>query len=106
MPNDQKLLQETYRLTKENNLLLRRMRRSAFWGRLFTLIFYAALLLAPIWFYWHYLNGTVQNLLAAYDRVEGTGTQAESEYQQFQQALQNFQQKLQGAAATSTPAQQ
>ncbi len=102
MPDNEKLLQETYRLAKENNVLLHRMRRSAFWGRLLTFVFYAALLLAPLWFYWHYLNGAVQTILEVYDKTNDTGGAAENEYQQFQQTLQQIQAKLQSLTSTSS----
>lgn len=102
MPEHQPMLQEIYRLSQENNRLLHKMRRQALWGRIFTLIFYAAILLAPIWFYWTYLNGTVQQLLAMYDRAQGTGQQAESQYQAFLNAVKEFQQKVQTFGATSS----
>lgn len=101
-PQHAPLLEEIHRLTKENNRLLHKMRRQALWGRIVTLIFYAALLLAPIWFYLTYLNGTVQNLLAAYDKVEGTGQQTENQFQQMEDAFKNFQQKFQTLGATSS----
>ena len=100
------MIQETYRLARENNAMLHKMRRSAFIGRLFTLLLYAALLLAPIWFYMTYLNAGVQSALAAYDRMQGTGQQAASQYQAFENELQQLQQKFQSFISTSTPSQQ
>lgn len=96
------MLQEIHRLTQENNRLLHKMRRSAMWGRLVTFVIYAALLLAPVWFYLTYLNGTVQQLLKMYGQLQGGGQQAQGEYQQIQQALQQLQQKFQSFTSTSS----
>ncbi|HWP61161.1 MAG TPA: hypothetical protein VN495_01005 [Candidatus Paceibacterota bacterium] len=102
MPNHDEMLKETYRLARENNVMLHKIRRTAFWGRMLTLAFYAALLLAPIWFYLTYLNGTVQHLLNAYDKMQGTGTQAETQFQQFEDSFKQLQQKFQTIAGTSS----
>ncbi|HEY4516392.1 MAG TPA: hypothetical protein VJG64_00425 [Candidatus Paceibacterota bacterium] len=101
----QPLLEEIHRLTQDNNRLLHKLRRGAIWGRLFTLLFYAALLLAPIWFYLTYLNGTVQQLLQAYQKAQGTGQQAQGQFQAFQQAFNDFRSKIPGMGATSSPPQ-
>ena len=82
--------------------MLHKIRRGAMWGRIFTFIFYAALILAPIWFYWAYLNDTVQKLLQAYGQIQGTGQQAGTQYQAFQEALKQFQSKVQSFGATSS----
>jgi hypothetical protein len=100
------MLEEIHRLTVENNRMLHKMRRSAMIGRIFTLLFYAALLLAPIWFYMTYLNTTVQNALAAYDRMQGTGQQAENQFQALEVAFKQFQEKFQSFTSTSTPTNQ
>ncbi len=101
-PNHAPMLEEIHRLTLENNRMLHKMRRSAFIGRLFTLVFYAALLLAPIWFYMTYVNTTVQNALAAYGRMQGTGQEAQNQYQAFQAALQQFEARFQSFTSTSS----
>ena len=82
--------------------MLHKIRRGAIWGRVFTFVFYAALLLAPLWFYWTYLNDTVQKLLQAYNQMQGTGQQAQGQFQAFQAALKDFQSKIQNFGATSS----
>ncbi len=104
-PTHPPLLEEIHRLTVENNRLLHKMRRGAMWGRIFTILFYAALILAPIWFYWAYLNDTVQQLLRTYDTMQGTGQQAQSQFQAFQEAFKQFQSKIQSFGATSSSQQ-
>ena len=101
-PEDLKMLRETYRLTLENNKLLRKMRRSAFIHTVVWLIIYAALIIAPIWFYMTYLDTSVQNLLKAYDAFEGRGSQTAAQYQNLQNALQELRSKIPGFNATSS----
>lgn len=100
-PEDLKLLRETYRLAAENNKMLRKMRRAAFVHTVVWLIIYAALVIAPIWFYMTYLDGAVQQLLKAYDAFEG-GTQTEQQYRAIHDAIQNLREKLPGYSAAST----
>ena len=100
-PSSDQLLRETYRLARENNEMLHRMRRTAFvWGIL-RIIIYAALLIAPIWFYVTYLNGTVQNLISTYAKVEGVNVQAQSQLQTLENSWQEFQSKF-GTSTSAT----
>ena len=82
--------------------MLHTMRRNAFWGGILKFILYALLLTAPIWFYLTYLNGAVQNLLQAVNKVEGTGQAAQSQFSGLEQAWQNFESHFGGASSTST----
>lgn len=104
MEPDQRMLQETYRLTQENNRMLHAMRRNAFWGGLFKFLIYAALLTAPVWFYLTYLNGAVQNLLQAVNKIQGTSTAAQSQFSGLQASWQQFEARF--GFGTSTPPKQ
>ena len=77
-------MQEIYRLTKDNNHMLHKMRRNAFWGGIVKLIFWAAILLAPIWFYMTYLNATVERMLHTIDQIQGTGAKAQAQVSGFE----------------------
>ncbi len=105
--NDQ-LLREIYRLTRENNDLMHRARRSAFFWGFVKFIVYAALLTAPIWFYVTYLNGTIQQLLVDFNRIEGTNSQVQGQFQGIQNVLSQFQQLESrfGFSTTSTTTKQ
>lgn len=92
--DDQQLLQETYRLARENNRMLHAMRRNAFWGGLLKFIIYAALLSAPIWFYMTYLNDSVQRMMRAIDSMQQTGVKAQEQISGFEEAWNNLQTKL------------
>lgn len=86
--------QEIYKLVRENNKMLHSMRRNAFWGGLFKLIIYGVFLLAPIWFYMTYLNGTVQQMLKTINQVQGTGVQAQAQLNSFQELLKQLESKI------------
>ena len=101
--NDQ-LLREIYRLTRENNDLMHRARRSAFFWGFVKFVVYAALLTAPIWFYITYLNGTVQQLLQDYNKIEGVNTQAQNQFQGIQASIQQFEARF-GYTPTTTQQQ-
>ncbi len=99
--NNDQLLREIYRLTRENNELMHRARRSAFFWGFVKFLIYAALLLAPIWFYVTYLNGTVQELLQAANKVEGANTQAQSQLQTFENGFQQLEARFSGSTTTT-----
>ena len=88
------LLRETYRLTLENNRLLHKMRRAAFWSRLVSFIVYGALLIAPVWFYMQYLSPIVDQMFKAAQQIQGTGAQASAQFTDLQQAWQQFESKF------------
>lgn len=95
--NDQEMLKETYRLTLDNNRMLRSMRRSAFWGGIIRIIIYAALLLLPLWFYFSYLAPIVDDMLATMEQVQGTGARASAQISGFQEMLQQYKELIGGA---------
>ncbi len=101
-PEQERLLKETHRLAQENNKMLRSMRRQAWLGRLVTLIFYAALIGGPIWFYFAYMSDTVNQMLQMYGTLQGRGTEAQGQYQSFMNTLQQFQEKMVGGNAASS----
>ena len=95
------MMQELYRLTKDNNRMLHSMRRGAFWGGLFKLVFYAALLLVPLWFYMQYLAPVVNQALQTMQQVQGTGAQAQAQFADFQKALQDLQSQIPGLGSST-----
>lgn len=99
--NNDQLLREIYRLTRENNELMHRARRSAFFWGFVKFILYAAILLAPIWFYVTYLNGTVQQMMQDLNKVEGTNAQAQSQFQGFENDFQQLESRFGVSTTTS-----
>jgi hypothetical protein len=101
MPNDHDLLKEIHRLTLDNNRQLHKMRRSAFWGRLVSFVVYAALLIAPLWFYMQYLAPVVDQMFKTVSEIQGTGAQASVQFNSLQEAWQKFEERFRPSTTTS-----
>ena len=100
---ERKLLEDTHRLAQENNKMLRAMRRAGWIRLILYFIFYAAIIAAPIWFYFAYLNGAVQNLLQTYDRLEGRNPGAQQQTQQTSGSMNQFEAWLKSLQPQSKP---
>ena len=98
---DEQMLQEIHRLTKENNRMLHAMRRNAFWGGLLKFVIYAALLLAPIWFYQVYFAPVVNSMLQTQQQLQGTGAKVQAQFGSLQDAWKQFESKF--GFGSSTP---
>ena len=86
--------EEIYRLVKENNKMLHGMRRNAFLGGAFKVIFWIALIIAPIWFYQTYLSPVVDSMLKSINQVGDAGANAQSQFRELQNVLQKFQSQI------------
>lgn len=84
---DHETIQEMYRLARENNRMLRAMRRNAFFGGIVKFLLYAAFLILPIWFYQQYLSATVTEIQRSLQQMQGTGTQAQQQLTSLEDAL-------------------
>src|SRR3989338_2088830 len=92
--NQNDLLRETYELARENNKMLHGMRRRAFLGGLLKLIFWIALIVAPIWFYQAYLSPVVDSMLKSINQIGGASATAQSQFTELQNVLQKFQSQI------------
>ncbi len=72
------------------------MRRNAFLGWIFKLIFWIALIVAPIWFYQTYLSPVVGSMLKSINQVGNASATAQSQFKEIQNALQKFQSQIPG----------
>jgi predicted PurR-regulated permease PerM len=61
-PNGGDRLNEIYRLERENNQMLRGMKRRAFWGGLLRIVIYLIMLGVPVWLFFSYLYPVVEQL--------------------------------------------
>lgn len=75
-PELRKLLQENLSLAKENNRLLRGMRRARWFGVIWSIIFWTVLLLAPLYFYQQYLAPVVARFAAVVPGAQSATTTA------------------------------
>ncbi len=99
--DDDQLLQETYRLSRENNKMLHSMRRTAFWGGLLKVVIYLGLLGIPFWFYLTYLAPVMQSMQQTMSRIQGTNAEAQAQFGSFEQMWKEFQSKFQAGSSTS-----
>jgi hypothetical protein len=67
---DRTELEQLVRLVKDNNRMLRAMRRDAFIGGVFKLFLWAAFIVIPLWFYLTYLAPVVTSAMAAMQQVQ------------------------------------
>ena len=107
-PNNTESIHEILRLSRESNQMLHAMRRNAFLGGIFKFIIYAILFAAPIWFYMTYVSASVDNLINALNKVQGTTSAAQTKFTGIEEAIRNFQSHLPAfmqASATSSTGQ-
>ena len=92
------LLKKNLEYARENNRLLRKMRRSAIIGTILRMIWWAILIGLPIALYYYFLQPFIGESLAVYQNIEqtvedvqGVGTQfTESPFIAFIRRLINF----------------
>jgi len=92
-PNKQ-TLNEIARLARENNQMLHAMRRSAFFWGFMKFLIYIVIFAAPIWFYIVYVSGTLDDLVTALHKAQGTQAKAEAKFEGFEDAIKNLKDKL------------
>jgi len=69
-PEEKRLLEETAKLAKENNVILRKMRRSAIWGSIFKVIYWLVIL-GGLAVSWYYIEPYINTILEMYEQVQG-----------------------------------
>lgn len=94
MDPNRNMMEEIFKMTKDNNKMLHGMRRRAFIGGFIKILLYLALLLTPIWFYMTYLNDSVQSLMKSVEQMQGTGSSAMQSLSEFQNTLKDLQAKI------------
>ncbi|OGG45815.1 hypothetical protein A2673_04025 [Candidatus Kaiserbacteria bacterium RIFCSPHIGHO2_01_FULL_50_13] len=82
---------EVYRLVRDNNRLLRSMRRNAvIWGIIKILLYLGVLVVLPLWLYATYLAPIAENALGVLGQVQGVGAEAQNQLNAFQEILQKL----------------
>lgn len=69
-PETARKLDEIYELTKENNRMLHKMRRAAFWSGVWRFIWVLIVLGVPLILYYYFLQPYVEQVLNAYKGVQ------------------------------------
>lgn len=78
MPQHEKKLEEIYQLVRQNNKLLRSMKRRAFWGTIFKLVLYAIMLGIPVFLYFTIFQPIISDLLGTVQQFQAAGQQIQS----------------------------
>ena len=88
-PNVQKF-EEIYRLVKENNRMLHKMRRNAFLGGIIRLLIWAAALGIPIWLFFTYLFPVLESTMKTFEQIQGVGVSAQGQFEGLSDTLRDF----------------
>lgn len=91
-PETARKLDEIYALAKENNRLLHKMRRAAFWSRVWRFLWILVVLGVPVLLYYYFLQPYVGQFFNAYSQIQD-GAQKVEGYQlppEFKQLLERF----------------
>ncbi len=89
----EEVLLETYRLTKENNQFLRKMRRDARWAFWFKILYILILLGLPILLYTYYIKPQVQSLSNFQTAITG-GADSREAVENFRENFNDIRQLL------------
>ena len=90
-------MQELLRLTRENNHLLHKMRRNAFWGGIIKFVLYLIVIgIIPLWLYLTYLAPVVRQLTDTYAQFQGTGAKAQANMNELQKMMEQFKNSFSG----------
>lgn len=70
-PEEKSLLERTYKLTEENNALLRKMQRRALFGTVFRVIYWALIIGISIGAF-YFIQPYIDTLMGVYGQVQDT----------------------------------
>jgi uncharacterized membrane protein len=69
------LLLETLKISRENNKMLRAMRRDATIGRILSVVWFLIILIGPVVLYFYFLQPYIDQVLSTYESVGAQGGQ-------------------------------
>lgn len=98
MPPD---LREIYRLEKENNQMLRSMKRHALWGTVFKVLLFIFALGVPLWLYFSYVAPVVKQFDATLSAATGQKVQIEGKLAELAKMWDEFRAKFTGNASST-----
>ncbi len=85
--DNEELLQRTYALAKENNKLIKKMRRGAWFGFIVKLIIFIGI---PVWSYFTFLQPILDQIIGMVGQMQGVAGQAGVTASQMQGILNNI----------------
>jgi len=75
---------------RENNRMLKNMRRSSLIGAIFKTLFWIILVVVPIWFYVEYVAPVMQSVLGAYEQAQATNAAAQAQIGSLTEPFERF----------------
>ncbi len=88
--SQEEMIREAYRLSKDNNRMLRGMRRNAMIGGFIRFLFWIAVVIVPLWFYMTYLAPVMQQVTNQMQAMANTGNKASVDLNSAMQKLKDF----------------
>ena len=98
-------LHEIYRLERENNQMLKSLKRRSLWGGIFKLLIYLLALGIPIWLYFTYLYPIVQQVNRTLTEVSGKKVELEGQFGEWADMFAQFRSRFTGATTSTTTKQ-
>lgn len=83
-------LEELLRLTKDNNRMLHKMRRNAFFGSVVKFVVWAAFVIIPLWLYMQYLAPVMTSVMDTMEQIQGTNANAQAQFGGMSESLQKL----------------
>jgi len=103
-PEDRDLLERTFKLARDNNLILRGMSRAALFNNLFRIIAWILVLGGSIWLYSAYLGPALGSFTSKVDQAQGVSQGASDQFKAFSDMLKKLQETLPSyGSATNSP---
>lgn len=103
-PEDRDLLERTFKLARDNNLMLRSMSRAALFNNLFRIVAWLIVLGGSIWLYTTYLGPVMSSLTNQANQAQSFSEGASDQFKAFSDMLEKLQQTLPSfSGATETP---
>jgi len=75
MPEQDRKIDAIYKMVRNNNKMIRSMKRAAFWGTIFKLVLYGVMLGIPVYLYFTFFQPVLADLLGTYQQIQQTGAQ-------------------------------
>ncbi len=94
--NKDDMLEETYRLARDNNRMLHAMRRNAFLSGLVRVVFWAAIIAATVWSYMQFVNPILQSVAQTTSQLQSVGGSAGIQISHLQETLNSLKGKIPG----------
>jgi hypothetical protein len=88
-PESKKLLEDTFRLSEENNRMLRRMRKVQKWTTILRVLYFVVILGIAVGAF-YYLTPYIEGVLNVYSSVSGFEERVTGGGGSFMQFLENF----------------